>query len=110
MLRIALIGRPEVRFQEGWSRDWVTSVCTVGLPQGSAAEVARVLREDGVDTRQWWGGGCHTSTAFTGCRREALPVTETLAASTLGLPFSIDMDADEIGRIAAALDRALGQG
>ena len=110
MLRIALIGRPEVRFQEGWGRDWITSVCTVGLPDGSAAQVAASLREAGVDTRQWWGGGCHTSTAFTDCRREALPATESLAASTLGLPFSIDMSDEEIARIAAALDRALSRG
>lgn len=110
MLRIALIGRPEVRFQEGWGRDWVTSVCTVALPDSSAAHVARILRENGVDTRQWWGGGCHASTAFTDCRRDALPVTEVLAASTLGLPFSIDMDADQIARISAALDRALSRG
>ena len=110
MLRIALIGRPEVRFQAGWGRDWVTSVCTVGLPEGSAGDVARMLREDGIDTRQWWGGGCHASTAFAGCRREALAVTEALAASTVGLPFSIDMSADDIARIAGALDRALSNG
>jgi len=109
-LRIAAIGRPEVKFQDGWSSDWVTSVCTVALPDGSAHAVARSLAEDGVDTRQWWGGGCHTSQAFADCRREALPVTEALAAATLGLPFSIDMEADEIARVAAALDRALSRG
>jgi dTDP-4-amino-4,6-dideoxygalactose transaminase len=108
-LRIALIARPEVRFQDGWGSDWVTSVCTVGLPHGSAAKVARTLREDGVDTRAWWGEGCQTSTAFAGCRREALPTTEALAASTLGLPFSIDMDAHEIARVAAALERAIAR-
>jgi dTDP-4-amino-4,6-dideoxygalactose transaminase len=107
MLRISLIGRPEVSFQPGWGADWVTSVCTVGLPEGSAPAVAKSLCEDGVDTRAWWGEGCHTSTAFTGCRREPLPVTDQLAASTLGLPFSIDMDAHEIARVAAALDRAI---
>jgi len=106
-LRIALIGRPEVRFQDGWGSDWVTSVCTVGLPPGSADAVAQALSEDGVDTRQWWGGGCHTSRAFQDCRRELLPMTEALAGSTLGLPFSIDMDAGEIARVAAALSRAL---
>jgi len=109
MLRIALIGRPEVRFQPGWGSDWVTSVCTVGLPEGAAPAVARNLAEDGVDTRQWWGRGCHASAAFAGCRRDALAATDRLAASTLGLPFSIDMDAQEIGRIAAALNRALTQ-
>jgi len=107
-LRIALIGRPDVAFQEGWGADWVTSVCTVRLPPGSAAGVAQSLARDGVDTRPWWGGGCHASRAFAECRREPLPVTEALAASTLGLPFSIDLDAHEIARVAAALDRALG--
>lgn len=110
MLRIALIGRPDVRFQEGWGRDWVTSVCTVALPLGSAPRIAQVLREAGVDTRQWWGGGCHASTAFIDCRREALPVTEALAGSTIGLPFSIDMSAEDIARVATALDRALSRG
>jgi len=109
-LRIAAIGRPEVRFQEGWGSEWVTSVCTVGLPPGSAEDVARRLAEDGVDTRQWWGGGCHTSRAFTDCRREALPVTQALAGATLGLPFSIDMETHEIARVATALDRALSLG
>jgi dTDP-4-amino-4,6-dideoxygalactose transaminase len=36
-----------------------------------------------------------------------LPVTERLAASTLGLPFSIDMSAEDVARVVAALDRAL---
>ena len=107
MLRIALIGQPQVRFQGGWSTDWITSVCTVGLPAGTADHVAASLRADGVDTRQWWGRGCHDSPAFADCRREPLPVTEALAASTLGLPFSIDMDAHEIARVAQALGRAL---
>jgi dTDP-4-amino-4,6-dideoxygalactose transaminase len=106
-LRIALIGLPEVTFQPGWGSDWVTSVCTVGVPRGAADRVAERLRHHGVDTRQWWGGGCHASRAFAACRREALPVTEALAVSTLGLPFSIDMDAHEIGRVAAALQDAI---
>jgi len=110
MLRIALIGRPEVRFQDGWGSDWVTSVCTVGLPEGSSDQVAAALRDHGVDTRQWWGAGCHASRAFADCRREPLAVTDALAGSTLGLPFSIDMDADEIARVAQALELALSRG
>ena len=107
-LRIALIGLPQVAFQEGWGSDWITSVCTVGLPTGSAARVSAVLAEDGVDTRQWWDAGCHTNPAFSACHREDLSTTTRLAASTLGLPFSIDMTADDTARIAASLTRALG--
>jgi len=107
-LRIALLGRPQVRFQDGWGTDWVTSVCTVGLPAGAGAHVALSLREAGIDTRAWWGEGCHRSTAFADCRRGPLEVTDQLAAATLGLPFFIDMDDAAIARIAGALDRALG--
>lgn len=106
-LRIALIGQPQVAFQEGWGSEWVTSVCTVGLPAGSADRVTAILAEDGIDTRRWWDAGCHTSPAFARCHREDLSVTERLAASTIGLPFSIDMSDDEIARLAAALSRAL---
>jgi dTDP-4-amino-4,6-dideoxygalactose transaminase len=107
MLRIALIGLPQVRFQDGWGSAWITSVCTVSLPDRSADQVVAALAEDGIDTRQWWGGGCHASRAFAHCRRDELTVTEHLAASTIGLPFSVDMDADEIARVAAALSGAL---
>jgi dTDP-4-amino-4,6-dideoxygalactose transaminase len=107
MLRIALIGRPEVTFQAGWGSEWITSVCMAGLPDGAGPRVADALAAAGVETRAWWGKGCHREPAFAACRREPLPVTDHLALSTLGLPFSIDMDAGEIGRLAEALETAL---
>ncbi|WP_339930084.1 DegT/DnrJ/EryC1/StrS family aminotransferase [uncultured Brevundimonas sp.] len=106
-LRISLIGQPEVRFQDGWGSDWATSVCTVGLPEGAAGPVAEALHRQGVDTRQWWGLGCHMSPAFTGCARGDLRYTDRLAGSVIGLPFSIDLDAAETARIANALQQAL---
>lgn len=107
LLRIGLIGLPQVRFQPGWGSEWITSVCSVGLPDGAAEAAAVALAAEGVDTRQWWGRGCHTSPAFADCRREPLPHTDALGASVLGLPFSIDLDDGEVARIAAALKRAL---
>jgi len=107
MLRIATVGLPQVRFQAGWGAEWVTSVCTAGLPGGAGPAVTEVLSAAGVETRAWWGQGCHREPAFADCRAEPLPETEQLAASTIGLPFSIDMSADEIGRVAEALQDAL---
>jgi dTDP-4-amino-4,6-dideoxygalactose transaminase len=106
-LRIALIGLPDVRFQEGWGSEWVTSVCTVGLPDGATPGVIEALAASGIDTRRWWGRGCHRDAAFADVRRADLSVTDRLAESTLGLPFSIDMDDHEIGRVATALREAL---
>lgn len=106
-LRISMIGQPEVRFQDGWGADWVTSVCVVGLPRGSAGAVTQALRDQGVDTRQWWGLGCHMSPAFADCARGDLAHTDRLGRSVIGLPFSIDLSAAEIGRASVALQQAL---
>ena len=107
-LRIALMGRPEVRFQPGWGSDWVTSVCVVGLPEGWAGAVEALLAAQGVETRRWWADGCHRSPAFMDCPRDSLPVTDALAASTIGLPFAVDLPAEHIDRLAHALGAALG--
>lgn len=106
-LRFSLIGEPDIRFQDGWGSDWVTSVCAVGLPHGAAGPVAAALHQQGVETRQWWGAGCHTSPAFADCGRGDLTHTDRLAGSVIGLPFSIDLEAAETSRISAAVRQAL---
>ena len=106
-MRIALLPRPEARFQAGWGRDWVTSVCVVGLPEGSAHHVEAALDASGFETRRWWGDGCHRSPAFAHCPRQDLPVTDVLASSTIGLPFAVDLPSEDIQRLAKALGAAL---
>jgi dTDP-4-amino-4,6-dideoxygalactose transaminase len=107
MLRIGLTSLPEIQFQPGWGSEWITSVCSVTLPEGSADAIEKSLSDQGVDTRRWWGLGCHTSPAFAALPRESLAVTDRLGGRVIGLPFSIDLSSAEIGRIAAALRQAL---
>ncbi len=109
-LRIALSATPEVRFQPGWGSHWVSSVCVVQLPEGSADRVQRRLEREGVATRHWWAGGCHGQPAFAGLPRTSLPVTEALAQSTLGLPYAMDMHGRTISRVAEAVSRAVRAG
>ncbi len=106
-LRMAMARTPEVTFQRGWGQDWVTSVCVVRLPDGAAPAAEAALADAGVDTRRWWGEGCHRSPAFAGFPCDGLAATERLARSTLGLPFAVDQTAEEAGRIAAALASAV---
>jgi dTDP-4-amino-4,6-dideoxygalactose transaminase len=109
MLRIGLTGLPQVEFQPGWGLEWITSVCSVTLPEGSADAVEKGLSARGVDTRRWWGLGCHASPAFADLPREDLAATDRLGRRVLGLPFSIDLSSAEISRIAAALRQALAE-
>jgi dTDP-4-amino-4,6-dideoxygalactose transaminase len=106
-LLMALALTPEVVFQPGWGRDWVTSVCAVTVPDDCANDIEAELTSAGVDTRRWWGLGCHRSPAFMDCPRTNLDATERLARSTLGLPFAMDLSREEAGRIASALHDAI---
>lgn len=106
-LKMALALTPEVTFQSGWGSNWQSSVCVVGLPDGRAGDIASRLSGAGIDTRAWWGEGCHGQYAFEDCLRLALPVTDRLAASTLGLPFFADMPEAAAWRIVDALMTAL---
>jgi dTDP-4-amino-4,6-dideoxygalactose transaminase len=108
-LRIALTEQPEVVFQDGWGRDWISSVCVVRLPDGAADAVEARLSAVGIETRRWWGAGCHATPAFSDAPRGELDVTETLARSTIGLPFAADMTIVDIRRVAEALASALAE-
>jgi len=109
-LRIALTNQPDVVFQPGWGSDWVSSVCVVRLPDGAADAVEARLNAAGIDTRRWWGAGCHTSPAFAAAPRADLTATDILASSTLGLPFAADLSIDEISRVAEAVGAAVSDG
>ncbi len=108
-LRAAMTHLPQVVFQDGWGLNWATSVCSVRLPDGRAGALARDLAAEGIETRSWWGPGCHTHPAFADCPRGDLPATDRLGGAVLGLPFRIDLDPMQAERIADALARSLGR-
>ena len=88
--------------QPGWGRDWVSGTCIVRFAI-SADGVEGVLAQKGIETRRWWGNGLLAHPAFAGCPTLALPVTERLAATTLGLPCHGDLTDEDIARIGAAV-------
>lgn len=106
-LRAGLALTPQIRFQSGWGARWVSSVCVAATPDFAAPEMAAHLGALGLETRDWWGAGCHTQPAFAGCPRGPLPVTERLARSTLGLPYFIDLPEAAASRIVEAVQDAL---
>ena len=98
--RDALPESNRLRFQEGFGESWIASTCVVILAGSDAVRIASTVERAGVETRRWWGDGAHAHRATEAFPRTSLPVTESLAASTLGLPFFRDLTPREIQRVA----------
>ena len=69
--------------------------------QARAAE--RKLEDGGVGFRFWYGEGVHRHRHFSMAPRDALPVTEHLGKTLLGLPVAPDLADEAIERIATTL-------
>ena len=94
---------PAPGFETGAAR----STCDIQLSNMSATTMMKRLGAEGIETRQWWGQGCHLMPAYAHCFHEPLPVTRDLGEHVLGLPMSIDLSASEVNRICAAVDSAV---
>ena len=92
--------------QPGYGNGWATGITRVVFPHPAEA-VARRLRRGGIETRAWWGQGCHAQTAFADCPCGPLPVTEELGASVLGLPHFPDMRERDVERVTEELMNAM---
>ena len=101
--RRALADVPGVSLPEGYGDRWVASTTVLRLDRPEADALARALAMAAIDTRQWWGQGLHRQPAFADCPRTPLPITDLLAASTLGLPCFPDLSSSAVVRVARAI-------
>ena len=86
-----------------WREGRVTSTFNIDLGQPGAEALLRLLADRGIEARRWWSGGCHRHPAFADFAADALPVTENLASSVIGLPFYSDLALSEIDEVCGAL-------
>lgn len=105
--RAAFAACPDVAFQAGFGEGWVSCTVIVRLPEGTLPCVMSALAEAGIGMRRWWGGGLHRHGAFHDCPRTALPVTERLVGTVVGLPCWADLPDAVVGRIADLVRAAL---
>jgi dTDP-4-amino-4,6-dideoxygalactose transaminase len=95
-----------VRLPPGFGETWVSSTLIVAVDRRVHAQALQALAAAAIETRLWWGSGAHAQPATAAFPRAALPTTEALATSTLGLPFYPDLASEQIRRIAATLTAA----
>ena len=98
-----------VSLQPGYGHGWVSGTTSVLLPPRSKARIAARLRQSGIETKEWWGEGCHVQPAFMDYPRGILQVTEELGGRVLGLPHFPDMQQRDVQRVADALSEALSE-
>jgi len=103
--RVAHLDR--VSLQPKYGHGWVSGTTSVLLPPRTRERVSQTLLQLGIETRLWWGTGCHTQPAFMDCPRSALPVTEELGGRVLGLPHFPDMRQQDVDTVVNSVSEAL---
>jgi dTDP-4-amino-4,6-dideoxygalactose transaminase len=103
------IGRVDgVRLAPQFGDGWVSSFGMVQFDEDILADdVSAILEREGIETRQWWGTGCHAHPAYAHYPCSPLPVTRKLGKHVLGLPFWLGLDRDDMIAIAAVLEEAI---
>lgn len=99
-----------VSLQPGYGNGWVSATTSVILPPKSSARISAQLRSAGIETKTWWGEGCHGQPAFMDCPRTSLSVTEELGTRVLGLPHFPEMQKQDIERVGGTLADAVAAG
>lgn len=95
--------------QEGFGETWVGSVLNILLEEPQADFLMELLWRKGIETRQWWGKGCHKEPFFSKMPGKDLVVTEWLGERVFGIPFYRDLREDQILYICETLAEILGQ-
>lgn len=104
--RLHLAVHPALRRDE-WSNYWI-----VQFPHAAAKSLAAVaLEAEGIGYRDWWSQGAHRMPAFATTPREGeLRHSESLAATTLGLPCFVGLGPEQMTRISAVIERSQRDG
>ena len=68
------------------------------------ARVSRIMEDNSVETRQWWGEGCHNMPAFEQIRKENLDNTIQISETSIGLPFFRGMSKSQKNQIEKAFE------
>ena len=94
---------PDCALSPAFGEGWCGSTCNVRFVWSDADRLRRELQRFGIESRKWWGNGCHRHPALAFFPRTPLPATEALSSSVLGLPFFPDLREEDVDYLFEAL-------
>lgn len=98
----------EISTVPGMGQGWVSVYGNVELAeQYNAQAVMAALETRGIETRSWWGEGCHRQPAYQACARRGLHNTDYLSQHVLGLPFWLGLEEAKLDAIFQQLGDVL---
>jgi len=95
------------RLMPGPTDDYATSTMLIMRDDPLPADFETALAERGVGSRRWWGGGVAKQVAYRRFSSDLLPVTDWLAARSIGLPSYPGLQRADIEVIAGVVDDLL---
>ena len=99
----AAVGVELLRFGNG-----VNPYAIAEFPDAETAlRVESALAAHGIGTRRWWATGCHRMPAYAHRTDASFPVTDDIAARSLGLPIYRGITASDVDAIECAVTAAL---
>jgi dTDP-4-amino-4,6-dideoxygalactose transaminase len=72
------------------------------------SDMVGAFQEANIMTRDWWGQGCHKMPAYAHVPFDDLSTTDQLAATSLGLPFHLQLTNEDFTRIEKVFAEVLG--
>lgn len=94
--------------QGGAPRGFATPYWNIQLEdEATRSGLEAFLADNGVETRRWWGDGCHEMPAYRDIPHNELPQTEVHARTLLGLPFHLGLTQPDFERIRSLIGRYL---
>ncbi len=84
-------------------QEWAASTFSIRLHAPRSEQVIAELNANGVESRCWWGKGCHTQPAYNAFPHAELPVTELLSKSVVAVPFTLDIQKKDVDTIMRTL-------
>ena len=91
----ALCSDLELTLTPAANQNYVSPYFIIEAQPEKVVELEAICDQMGIQTRKWWGSGCHQMPAFRSYKHDDLSHTELLARKSIALPFFLDLSSEE---------------